>query len=538
LFSGSWWLNASLVRITSYFLGQEYALVKHKLLLIISILLLAACRQETADTFTPMPTSTTAPTAVNTPAPTSTALPTPTIDATSAIPHISVNDQTLTDEGLITIASVMSPQPGWVAVHVIQNDELGEVLGYTAVQPGINTNLLITINPMEATPTLAVVLHVDEGTPGKFEFPNGADTPFMFESGIIAQPFNPQFQLSLPVITVNDQEILEDGLIHVEKVVALRSGWLFIQADDEGMPGNYLGSVPLTAGANENLTVHIPWQQGTSTLHAVIYADYGRAQQLDSPDIDTPFQVNGEPVVASFQVTYPPDLFVLDQPIVDGKFEVERATSNGPGWLVVYFDDGGQPGLIIGYAALADGVNEQVTVEVLHTAVTNPLHIRLHEDTEPGDAFDFPRVDPPVMYQERQLQTYTFNTEPGSYVITRDQTPLDGGNDELQIIVPYAIVDRPTWVVIQANANGALGEIVGMTRLTPGVNRDIIVNVPFAKVTDTMYAALYIDEGEPDVFEFPGGPDTPIQRNRRTLAAPFLLLHTAVTPTPTPAADE
>ncbi len=418
----------------------------------------------------------------------------------------------------------MSPQPGWLAIHALQDEELGEILGMTAVQTGINTDLAIHINALEATPVLAAVLHVDEGTPGEFEFPDGPDVPLMFESGIIAQTFNPQFELSLPVITVNNQEILEDGLVHLEKVVALTPGWLLIQADNNGQPGNYLGSAPLTAGANENLTVHIPWQQGTTTLHALIYADNGRIHQLELPDIDIPFQVNGQPVVASFHVTYPPDLYVLDQPVIDGKFEVERVTSNGPGWLVVYYDDGGRPGLIIGYEALADGVNEHVSVEVLHTAVTNPLHIRLHEDTEPGDAFDFPRVDPPIVYQGRQSLPFTFNTEPGSYIVTRDQILQQTNNMTWQITVPYAIVDQPAWVAIQADANGSPGEILGFAPLKIGLNRDVMVELD-TPTTETIHAVLYTDAGEVGVFEFPDGDDVPIQRNRRILSAPFMILN-------------
>lgn len=509
----------------------------NRLFILIILFFLAACRQTTADRPTPTvpapPTATLPPAATQTPVPTSTAPPTPTINPTPVIPHISVNDQVLTDEGQVTIASVLSPQPGWLAIHTLPGDELGDLLGYTAVQPGSNTNLTIRIDPLAATPTLAAVLHVDQGVPGEFEFPDGADVPLMFESGVIAQTFNPQFQLSLPVIAVNDQEILEDGLVHLEKVVALTPGWLIIQADADGQPGAYLGSTPLTAGANENLTVHIPWQQGTTILHAVIYADNGRARQLELPDIDVPFQVNGQPVVAPFQVSYPPDLYVLDQPIVDGEFQVERVTSNGPGWLVVYYDDGGQPGLIIGYAALKDGVNEHVAVRVLHTAVTNPLHIRLHEDTEPGDAFDFPRVDPPIVYQGRQWLPYSFNTEPGSYIITRDQAPQETADAKQQIIIPYAIVEQPSWVAIHANANGTPGEILGVAPLRAGLNREIVVEIDPAAATETLHAALYTDNGETGVFEFPNGADSPIQRNRRVLSAPFVLLNFSEPPPPT-----
>lgn len=508
--------------------NETMFLLRRNALLIILLILISACRQAVTETPTP-PTPTTSvatPTApiTATPQPTRTSPPAPTTAPTPFIPHMGVNDQVLTDEGQLTVASVMSPEPGWLVIYTMPGEELGEILGYTAVQIGNNTNLIININPLSATPTLAAVLHVDQGNVDEFEFPDGPDVPLMFESGIIAQTFQPQFELSLPIITVNDQEILEDGLVHLEKVVALTPGWLVIQADDNGQPGEYLGSAPLTAGANDHLTIHIPWQQGTNILHALIYADNGNAHQLELPDVDVPFQVNGQPVVASFRASYPPDLYVLDQPIIDGTIEVERVTSKGPGWLVVYYDDGGQPGLIIGYAALEDGVNERVVVRVLHTAVTNPLHIRLHEDTVPGDAFDFPRVDPPIVYEGRQWLPYSFNTEPGSYIMTLDQSPQETAAARWQIIIPYSIVEEPAWVALHADANGSPGDILGVSSLRAGLNRDIVVEFDLAAATDTLHAALYTDSGEAGVFEFPGGADTPIQRNRRILSAPFRLL--------------
>jgi hypothetical protein len=428
----------------------------------------------------------------------------------------------LTDEGQLTIASVTSPQPGLV-VYALQEGELGEVLGYTAVTPGRNTNLTLTIDPLQATPSLAAILHVDAGSPGEFEYPDGPDVPLEFESGVIAQNFTPEFQLSLPVINVADQEILEDGLVQVESVVALEPGWLVIHADDDGELGAYLGSTPLVAGRQENLSIHIPWQRGSTNLHAVIYEDNGRPQQLDLPGDDTPFLANGEPVIASFTATYPPDLFVLDQPVVDGKFVVERVTSPGPGWLVVYYDAGG-PGLIIGSIELEAGVNEQVVVEVLPSAVTSRLHLRVHEDTVPGDEFDFPRVDSPILYQGRQIFPYSFSTEPGNYLITRDQEPITGTAEMLQVVVPYAVVESPMWLVIQADNNGQPGEILDTAALQLGLNREVIVEIPAAQATERLHAALYNDAGELGQFEYPNGADTPLQRNRRLLSSSFRLL--------------
>lgn len=445
--------------------------------------------------------------------------------ATPAVPNIAIADQIITDDGQITIAAVTSNEPSWLVIYAWQEGELGDVLGHTAVAAGSNHDLTVTIDPLQASPTLAAILHVDQGEADEFEFPDGPDVPLTYESAQIATTFAPEFQLSTPIITISDQELFEDGLIQVESVLALNSGWLIIQADDAGQLGEYLGSVPLQPGLNESLQIHIPWRQGTTTLHAVIYEDNGRAQRLDFPGEDSPFLVNGNPVVETFSVTYPPDLFVLDQPIVDGKFVVERVYSHGPGWLVVYFDNEGQPGLIIGSAALVDGVNEKVEVEIVDTAVTNILHLRLHEDSEPGDGFDFPRVDPPIVYDGRQVRPYTFNVDPGNYLIVQDQLAVSTA-ETMQVTIPTAVVNLPGWLVIQADDNGLPGDILGYTQLNEGLSQDIAVEIPNDLATDVLYAVLHLDADEIGTFEYPDGNDVPLQRNRRILQMPFRLLNT------------
>ena len=389
---------------------------------------------------------------------------------------------------------------------------------------GNNSDLSVTIDPLQASPTLAAILHVDQGELNEFEFPDGPDVPLEYEAAQIATTFMPEFQLSTPVITVSDQEIVEDGIIQIDSVLALEDGWLVLHADEGGQLGHYLGATPIQTGLNESIQVHIPWRQGTNQLHAVIYEDNGREQYLDLAGEDVPQLINGSPVVATFSVTYPPDLFVLDQPIVAGKFQVERVTSNGPGWLVVYFDNEGEPGLIIGSVPLADGINENVEVEVLESAVTNPLHIRLHEDSEPGDDFDFPRVDPPVVYDGRQVRPYTFNSAPGNYLIVYDQVAAPTTAETTTVTIRTAVVGEPAWLVVQAENDGLRGDILGFAQLGGGLSQDIVVEIPAGGATETLYAVLHLDAGEIGVFEYPDGEDVPLQRNRRVLEIPFRLI--------------
>lgn len=446
----------------------------------------------------------------------------PTNESTPIVPYIDGTEQTLTDEGIVTIPRVVSLQDGWLVIYQEGDGELGKVLGHTAVSEGINNEITVAIDPMEATETVIALLHVDQAPTGAFDFPDGEDTPLEFETAVIAAPIKLDFQISQPEITIANQAVKEDGLLLVDNVLSPISGWLVIHANDHGELGSVLGSALLEEGLNESITVQIPWREGTPTLYAVIYEDNGRSQRLDIPGEDVPLTVNDNPVIEAFNVTYPPDIFVLDQPIIDASFEVERVISNGPGYLVAYYDNEGEPGLIIGSKALEDGLNEHVRVEILETAVTPILHLRLHEDTEPGDGFDFPRVDQPIYYDDRLPPTVTFNNESGNYLITADQS-LAIDEDKALIHVPYAVVEVPAWLVIHADNDGQQGDIIGQTQLDLGLNRDVEVEVQSEDVTDTLYAVLYLDAEELGEFE-PDGDDVPLQRSRRVLQVPFQII--------------
>ena len=458
-----------------------------------------------------MPANTPQSAATNTPVP------------TPAVPRITIANQPLTDTGVLQIASVISPENGWLVLYAMPEGELGAVLGFTAVSTGLNQNLNVTIDPQLATPTLVALLHSDLGEPNDFEFPDGPDEPLLWESAQIATTVALDFQLSEPVVTAEAQAVGEDGVVQIASVQLPQDGWLAIHTEENGRLGTMLGAISLTSGRHENVAITIPWREGTPTLYAALYADNGEPLHFEYQAEDEPLLAEGQPVEVGFAATYPPDIFVLDQPLVEGRFEVERVISNGPSWLVAYFDDGGDPGLIIGSAPLADGLNERVMVEVLASAATPIIHLRLHEDTEPGDGFDFPRVDQPILYEDRLPSTITFSLTPGNYLIVDDQQLRGTGTASAVLTVELVVVDVPTWVAIEASEDGQRGEVLGFTAVSPGVNHDIAISIDPTLATETLYVTLYLNAGEPDEFD-PDGADVPLQRNRSPISVPFFLL--------------
>ena len=479
---------------------------------------LAACA-DGASTVTPTPTETAvSPTSTPIPEPTATRTPRPT--ATPFAPTVVVSDQAVTDSGVLVIESVFMIEPGWVVLFAQPERGKAFPIGFTGVPAGSSQQVEVIVNPLDVTKTLIVALHEDNGQIGSFEYPD-ADPPVANSNEQPSATFAVDIEVTLPAVVVEDQDIAEDGLVVVETLLAVEPGWLVIHATRDGTIEDVLGSEFVDAGLHNNLIVPIQWREATPQMAAILYEDNGRSRSLEIPGADLPILVGGSMVIDMFDVTLPPDFIVFDQPVIDGTITIERIISNGPGHVVVYFDDGDVPGLIIGSEFLEDGLNEQVVVDVIETAVTPQLFLIIHDDTTPGDSFDFPANDPPRFYNGRLPDPFTFSTTPGNYVITRDQAATVN-DEETAVFIPLAVVDVPAWVAIHNERNGTVGTQIGLAPLVPGINREVKVVVDETAVTETLYAILYLDAGT--IGEFEAETDVALQRNRNIIQSPFVLL--------------
>jgi hypothetical protein len=449
--------------------------------------------------------------------PTATATPPPT--ETPAPQTLSIADQELHEDGRLTIARVEAIRPGWVVIHRDENGDIGDIMGYVDVAEGATEDLVVEIDPLAATPHLYAALHADEGEPGIFEFP-GPDSPIQVDAQTVAADFMVEISVRLPSLAVSDQIMAEDETIIIDAVVATTAGWIVLHNDDEGEPGQMLAFLPVETGETGSLSMSFNWRQASPMLHAVLYEDAGEKNVFEDPEIDVPVQVDGRLIAGHFSVTMPPDIFVLDQPVARGEIVVERVISYGPGWIVVYHDDEGNLGNIIGWAALEDGINQDIRFPIVESAVTPILQAMIHQDLEEVGEFDFPRSDPPVTYRERVPNPVTFRTDGGNYLIARDQ-PLSAGN---VITVPLVVVDEDAFVVVRVEQDDQPADIVGVSWLPAGVNRDVRVELDPDQVTTTLYAELFLDANSDQELDYPDGLDIPMQRNRAIIRAPFVLL--------------
>lgn len=497
---------------------------KYPFFLILLALLIGACRQDTPPTPTTNPATatiepTTTPTTEPTPETTPTPSPTPRVATpTPIIPMLSAENQTITDNGAVQVDNITTLASGWVVVYTDEEGLPGRILGQTRVSTGNGQSLTVTIDPFQATPTLHILLHDDGGQIGEFEFP-GPDSPLTFSSQTVAATITIELAIVLPTLAVSDQAINRTGQITVDSAVSPSTGWLVLQADDgTGNPGRVIGQSPLKAGLNENTPITFDWRNATPQLFVTLHTDSGQVGLFEPDSTDTLVTLADTPIQATFTATLPPDVFVIQQPVVNGEIIVERVVTNEPGWLVIYTDDEDTLGLVIGFVPLQPGITHNLTVPIVEGAATDVLYIIIHEDTNNLDEFDFPDGDQPLRY-EGQLQTFSFRTQAGNYLVTQNQ-PLAEDNT---VFVPFVVTDVDTWVVVRADEEGEIGEILGMVRVPAGVHRNLTIEIDPELATPTLHIILHLDAGTPAEFNYPDGVDLPLQRNRTVIQAPFTL---------------
>lgn len=104
-------------------------------------------------------------------------------------------------------------------------------------------------------------------------------------------------------VLVSDQE--SDGSsVTVDSTTAAADGWMVIHSDDNGKPGPVLGQTAVPAGMTDNVVVMLdPAMTAGSTLWAMLHVDAGEMGVYEFPGADVPVTMDGQVVMAPFNVT-------------------------------------------------------------------------------------------------------------------------------------------------------------------------------------------------------------------------------------------
>ncbi len=105
-----------------------------------------------------------------------------------AAPMIKISDQVV-GAGTVMVDQVVSSGPGWVVIYTTKtNGQPDQPIGHAAVKDGVNSGVMVQVDPNQAKGTLYAQLHADSGVVGDFEFP-GPDQPVMVGVQMIGSAF-------------------------------------------------------------------------------------------------------------------------------------------------------------------------------------------------------------------------------------------------------------------------------------------------------------------------------------------------------------
>jgi predicted lipoprotein with Yx(FWY)xxD motif len=208
---------------------------------------------------------------------------------------------------------------------------------------------------------------------------------------------------------------------------------------------------------------------------------------------------------------------------------VDKIVSSGPGWIVIYTTDAyGQPDQPIGHAAVKDGDNQMVMVQVDPAKAQGTLYAQLLSDAGKIGTFEYLGADAPVMVGVKMVastfkitsgQSTAEPAKPGALqpsVTVADQAIQNG-----TVTVSQIVSNGNWWLVIhRQNPDGTMGEYIGETLIKNGINTNVAVNINSSLATPVLYAMLHEDHGVIGVLEFPG-PDVPVMVAGQMVAPTF-----------------
>jgi len=434
-------------------------------------------------------------------------------------PLVSAVNQVADPADEVVVARVVASDSAWLAVRADDAGAPGAVLGHVAVAAGATDEVVVALDrPATDGERLWAVLHADAGLPGAWEFP-GPDEPLRDgEGALVADSFLVAVGSGpVPDVVADDQTPSPADQVVVASVVAAEAGWVVVYEDAAGLPGAALGHAAVPVGTSHGVAVALDREAvDGETLWAVLHVDAGTVGVLELPEPDVPAVAGGELVRDDFVVTVvtiaQPYILAADQVVdpVDVVF-VAEVWSDGPGFVVVRDDDGGTPGPVLGHTAVPGGLSTGVSVTLgrnLEDGET--LWAVLHVDEGTAGAFEYPGPDAAATDAGGNVISDAFVVTVAGMVVDPELVVADQLADPPDRVT-IAVVASPVagWLVVQEDAGGTPGAVVGFEAVLPGRTSNLIVNLDREGTNgETLWATLHVDAGTAGLFEVPG-PDVP-----------------------------
>ncbi len=311
---------------------------------------------------------------------------------------ISMSDQFVSDN-TVTADVVISQVDGFLVIHQDVDGNFGPVAGVASVSAGVNTNVVVELDPSMVTASLWPMLHVDTGTAGTYEFGTveGADGPVVVDGAVLTFPIwtVPHIRVANQIVTHGDGMEMGDmaPTVVAQSVLAAEDGWLVIHQEVDGSFGPVAGLAQVPAGLSKNVVVELDPAMVTPNLWPMLHVDTGTAGTYEFGTVegaDGPVVVDGN--VVTFPINAAPSI-VYEGSLEGNVLTVKSALIDAPGWLAIHNDNNGAPGPVIGVAPLLRGGNYDIVVELDESGMTETLFPMLHYDTGTAGVYEFGAVE-------------------------------------------------------------------------------------------------------------------------------------------------
>ena len=224
------------------------------------------------------------------------------------------------------------------------------------------------------------------------------------------------------------------------------------------------------------------------------------------------------------------------QEIHQGILMVDSVTAAQDGWIVVYKRPTLTSDMIVGYAPVKQGLNQNVRVALDDQRIkdVSTLWARWHVDNKPVGVFEWgfnnrPLHDAPVVQDGKEVVT-AFGTSGDSAPLALAPAITIKSHDPRQgpLIVDAVTTPVDGWLVIYRDQTFTPGAVVGYAPVYQGTNTGVKVAIEGDRVhkdQPTLWAMLHTDQGEHGVFDWGKKAislaDTPLIYQGRPVIASF-----------------